>query len=378
MSEFYSLLGVARDASDADIKKAYRKLAMEFHPDRNPAADAEARFKEFTEAYEVLRDPQKRAAYDRYGKAGLNGASGPQGFHHVDLAEALSIFMRDFGGMGGFESMFGGGERRAPGDGRRGQDMRVNVRLTLEDVARGAKRTVKLKTLERCSNCNGSGARKGSKPQRCPTCAGAGEVRREARSVFGQFVSVSPCPTCGGEGEIIKEGCEICRGDGRVRADRSVTVEIPPGVTSNNYLTLRGQGPAGVRGGPAGDLIVMLEVKDDERFERQGDDLIHELPVSFSQAALGFEFRVPTATDETLVVIPPGTQSGTVIRLKGKGLPRLGQGGTGDLHVRVHVWTPDTLTDEQARIFRELAAHEGEPPSRSGGLWSKIKEVLGA
>jgi molecular chaperone DnaJ len=163
-----------------------------------------------------------------------------------------------------------------------------------------------------------------------------------------------------------------------VRADRSVTVEIPPGVSSNNYLTLRGQGPAGVRGGPAGDLIVMLEVKDDERFERQGDDLIHELPVSFSQAALGFEFRVPTATEETLVVIPPGTQSGTVLRLKGKGLPRLGQSGHGDLHVRVHVWTPDGLTDEQSRLFRELAAHEGEPPSRSGNLWSKIKEVLGA
>ena len=178
--------------------------------------------------------------------------------------------------------------------------------------------------------------------------------------------------------EIIKEGCEICRGDGRVRADRSVTVEIPPGVSSNNYLTLRGQGPAGVRGGPAGDLIVMLEVKDDERFERQGDDLIHELPVTFSQAALGFEFRVPTATDEALVVIPPGTQSGTVIRLKGKGLPRLGQSGTGDLHVRVHVWTPDNLNEEQARLFRELAAREGEPPSREGGLWSKIKEVLGA
>ena len=378
MSEFYEMLGVARDASDADIKKAYRKLAMEYHPDRNPAPDAEARFKEFTEAYEVLRDPQKRAAYDRYGKAGLNGGRGGQGFHHVDLAEALSIFMRDFGGMGGFESMFGGGERRAPGDGRRGQDMRVTVRLTLEEVARGAKRSVKLKTLERCSNCNGSGARKGSKPQRCPTCAGAGEVRRQARSVFGQCVSVSPCPSCGGEGEIIMEGWEVCRGDGRVRADRSVTVEIPAGVSSNNYLTLRGQGPAGVRGGPAGDLIVMLEVKDDERFERQGDDLVVELPVSFSQAALGAEFRVPTATEETIVSIPAGTQSGTVLRLKGKGLPRLGQNGTGDLHVRVHVWTPEGLTEEQSRLFRELAAHEGEPPSRSSGLWSRIKEVLGA
>lgn len=378
MSDFYSMLGVGREASDAEIKKAYRRLAMEYHPDRNPSPDAEARFKEFTEAYEVLRDPQKRAAYDRYGKAGLGGAGANQGFHHVDLAEALSIFMRDFGGMGGFESMFGGGERRAPGDGRRGQDMRINVRLSLEDVARGVKRTVKLKTLEKCGNCNGSGARKGSKPQRCPTCAGSGEVRRQAQSMFGQFVAVSPCPTCNGEGEIIKEGCEVCRGDGRVRAERSVTVEIPAGVSSNNYLTLRGQGPAGVRGGPPGDLIVMLEVKDDERFERNGDDLIVELPVSFSQAALGSEFRVPTATEETLVMVPAGTQSGTVIRLKGKGLPRLGQGGTGDLHVRIHVWTPDGLTDEQSRLFRELATMEGDPPSRSPGLWSRIKEVLGA
>jgi molecular chaperone DnaJ len=256
--------------------------------------------------------------------------------------------------------------------------MRVTVRLTLEEVARGTKRTVKLKTLERCSNCDGTGARKGSKPQRCPTCAGAGEVRREARSVFGQFVSVSPCPTCAGEGEIIKEGCEVCRGDGRVRSDRSVTVEIPAGVSSNNYLTLRGQGPAGIRGGPSGDLIVMLEVKDDERFERQGDDLLFDLPVSFSQAALGAEFRVPTATDDAMVVIPAGTQAGTVLRLRGRGLPRLGQSGVGDLHVRVHVWTPDSLNDEQRRLFAELATHEGEPPSKSSGLWSRIKEVLGA
>jgi molecular chaperone DnaJ len=376
VSEFYALLGVSRDASEADLKKAYRKLAMEFHPDRNPSTDAETRFKEITEAYEVLRDPQKRAVYDRYGKAGLNRGAGAQGFHHVDLAEALSIFMRDFGGMGGFESMFGG--RQAGPDSRRGQDVRVTVRLSLEEVARGVKKTVKLKTLDKCSNCDGSGARKGSKPQRCKTCGGSGEVRREARSVFGQFVSVSACPTCAGEGEVITDGCEVCRGDGRVRADRSITVEIPPGVTSNNYLTLRGQGAVGVRGGPAGDLIVMLEVKDHERFERQGDDLIVELPVSFSQAALGSEFRVPTALDESLVVIPAGTQSGTVIRLKGKGLPRLGQSGSGDVHVRVHVWTPDGLSDEQARLFKELAQHEGEPPSRSSGLWSRIKEVLGA
>ena len=278
--------------------------------------------------------------------------------------------------MGGFESIFGGGSARAgrwtTGPGHPGERP-----LTLEEVARGAKRTVKLKTLERCSNCNGSGARKGSKPQPVPLCRGGRGAARGAQRVrpvrLGQPVSRLRRRGRDHQGGVR----DLPRRRSRERR-RSVTVEIPPGVSSNNYLTLRGQGPAGVRGGPAGDLIVMIEVKEDERFERQGDDLIHELPVSFSQAALGFEFRVPTATEETLVDIPPGTQSGTVIRLKGKGLPRLGQGGTGDLHVRVHVWTPDTLTDEQARIFRELAGHEGEPPSRSGGLWSKIKEVLGA
>jgi molecular chaperone DnaJ len=374
VSDFYTLLGVPREASEADVKKAYRKLAMDFHPDRNGAPEAEARFKEITEAYEVLRDPPKRAAYDRYGKAGVDGNAGAYGFHHVDLAEALNIFMRDFGG---FESMFGGGERRAPGEGRRGQDIRVTVKLSLAEVARGVKKTVKLKTMERCGNCEGSGARKGSRPQRCRSCGGTGEVKRAARSMFGQFVSVSPCPACAGEGEVIKDACEVCRGDGRVRGDRSVTVEIPAGVSSNNYLTLRGQGSAGGRGSPPGDLVVILEVKDDDRFERQGDDLIIELPVSFSQAALGAEFAVETPTDGVVIQVPAGAQSGTVIKLQGKGLPRLGQPGTGDLLVRLNVWTPERLTDEQARLFHELARHEGEPPGASG-LWSRIKDVLGA
>lgn len=375
MSDFYALLGVSRDASDADIKKAYRKLAMDCHPDRNPAPDAEARFKEITEAYEVLRDPQKRGAYDRYGKAGLGGAAGgAYGFHHVDLAEALNIFMRD---IGGFESFFGGGDRRAPGEGRRGQDVRVTVKLTLAEVATGVRKTVKLKALEQCGTCGGSGARKGSRPDRCPTCSGSGEVRRAARSMFGQFVSVSACPTCGGEGEVIKDACEVCRGDGRVRGDRSVTVEIPAGVSSSNYLTLRGQGAAGVRGGPAGDLQVLIEVKDDDRFQRDGDDLVLELPVSFSQAALGIEVPVETPTEPLLVRIPGGTQSGTVIKLRGKGLPRLGDNGTGDLLVQVQVWTPDRLNDDQLRLFRELAAHEGEPPGKQN-LWHRIKDVLGA
>ncbi|HET9725594.1 MAG TPA: molecular chaperone DnaJ [Gemmatimonadales bacterium] len=376
MSEFYALLGVARDASETEIKKAYRKLAMEFHPDRNPAPDAEAKFKEITEAYEVLRDPQKRAAYDRYGKAGLGGAAGGFGFHHVDLSEALNIFMRDFGGLGGFESLFGGGRQRA--DTRRGQDVRVTVKLSLADVASGIKKAVRFKAPDRCTTCQGTGAKPGTKPVTCSTCGGSGEVRRAARSMFGQFVSVSPCPTCAGEGVVIQDTCEVCRGEGRVRAEKTVTVDIPAGVSTNNYLTLRGQGAVGPRNGPAGDLLVMLDIKDDERFERQGDDLIFDLPLSFSQVALGVQVKVPTPYGEEEVRVAPGTQPETIVRLRGRGLPVLGQSSKGDLIVRLHVWTPERLNAEQERLFQELSKHEGEPPKRSPGFWSKLKEALGA
>jgi molecular chaperone DnaJ len=375
VSEFYELLGVTREASEAEIKKAYRKLAMEYHPDRNPAPDAEARFKEITEAYEILKDPQKRSAYDRFGKAGVGGAGGFD-YHHVDLSEALNIFMRDFGGLGGLESLFGGGRGRQ--DHRRGQDVRVTLKLSIAEVATGVKKSVRLKTLERCAVCDGSGAKAGTKPTTCTTCGGSGEVRRAARSMFGQFVSVSPCPTCAGEGTVIANPCEVCRGEGRVRSDRTVSVEIPAGVASNNYLTLRGQGAVGPRNGPSGDLLVMLDIKEDDRFERQGDDLYHDFMLSFSQAALGGTFTVPTPYGDEEVKIPPGTQTETLLRLRGRGLPVLGQNGKGDLLIRVHVWTPERLTAEQERLFKELAKTEGEPPKRSPGFWSKLKEALGA
>jgi molecular chaperone DnaJ len=377
VSDFYSLLGVSRTATIDEIKKAYRKLALEYHPDRNSAPDAEAKFKEITEAYEVLREPEGRARYDRYGKAGVGRGAGGFDFHHVDLAEALEIFMRDFGGFGGFESMFGG-QRRSVSEARRGQDIRVSIDLTLSEVANGVSRTIKLKTLERCEPCEGTGAEPGTSPTTCSTCAGSGEVRRAARSMFGQFVSVSPCPTCTGEGTVIQTPCTHCRSEGRVRGERTVKVEVPAGVAGNNYLTLRGQGAAGARNGQAGDLLVMLNLEDDERFERQGQDLYYDLSVSFSQAALGGEFTVPTPYGDENATVPPGTQTGSVLRLRGKGLPHLGRAGTGDLNIRIHVWTPEKPTSEQQDLFRQLAKVEGEPPKRDPGFWSRLKEALGA
>ena len=378
MSDLYEMLGIARGASDDEIKKAYRKQAMEYHPDRNASPDAEAKFKEISEAYQILSDPDKRAYYDRTGAAPGSGGGfgGGPGFQHIDLSEALNIFMRDFGGFGGLESLFGGG--RAQGETNRGQDIRVTVKLTLTEVALGAKRNIKIKTLTPCEPCGGTGAAKGTKPVKCGTCEGSGEVRRAARSMFGQFVQVGPCPACRGEGFVIRTPCEVCRGEGRVKGERTVAVDIPAGVSDQNYLTMRGVGATGPRGGPAGDLQVMIEIVEDERFQRQGDDLLLDLPLSFSQAALGTTATIPTPYGDESLEVPAGSQAGTGLRLRGEGIPRLGGAGPGDLNVRLHVWTPDELTDVQRQLFVELAKHEGEGPGRKGGFWSKLKEALGA
>ena len=384
-SDYYALLGVARDANEAEIKKAYRRLAMLCHPDRagpDEKHTAEEKFKEITEAYEVLRDPGKRAAYDRYGLAGLRAgaASGAGfGFTHFDLAEALNVFMRDFGNLGGFDAFFGGGER-ARRERHRGQDLKVTLQVTLQDVAAGATKTVKLRTLERCTACGGTGAAPGTKPTACGTCGGAGEVRRAARSMFGQFVSVSPCPSCAGEGTVILHPCGKCQGDGRVRADKTMQIDVPAGVQEHHYLTMRGQGVPGPRNGPSGDLIAVLDIEVDPRFERHGEDLLYDLLVSFSQAALGAEVDVPTPYGDATLKLQPGTQTGTVYRVKAKGLQRLGEGGRGDLHVRVHVWTPTKLTPEQKALFQELAKIESAPPAeeRVGRkFWEQLRQALG-
>ena len=379
MADFYSVLGVPRGASDDEIKKAYRKLAMQYHPDRNNGAkDAEERFKEITEAYDILRDPQKRAAYDRYGEAGLRGGAG--GFHHVDLSEALGIFMRDFGAFAGLDEMFGFGGGRSGGSVRTGADVKVTIPLTLAEVATGVEKKINAKLLEPCDRCAGSGAEPGSKPQTCSTCNGSGEVRRAQRSFFGQFVTVAPCPTCKGDGTVVHTPCKKCRGEGRLREEREIKIDVPPGVATGQYMTLRGVGNAGQRGGARGDIHVIFEVADDPRFERDGEELYTEVLVTYAQLVLGAEIVVPTVASSTTVKVPPGTQSGQVFHVRGRGLPRVNASGAGDLHVRVQLWTPDRLTDDERMLIERLNEVQKSVPidSRGKGFWAKMKEALGA
>ena len=378
MADFYDALGVARGASDDDIKKAYRKLAMQHHPDKNNGSkESEEKFKQVTEAYDVLRDPNKRAIYDRYGEAGLQGSAGA-GYHHVDLSEALNIFMRDFGGFG-LGDLFGQQRQTGP---RPGQDVKVTVELNLAEVASGTQKTFTLKLLDPCDKCAGLGLEPGTKPVRCTTCEGSGEVRRAQRSFFGQFVSVMPCPTCHGEGEIISTHCKKCRGEGRLRGEHSVPVQIPAGVATGQYMTLRGVGNAGPRGGARGDVLVVFDVKEDPRFERDGEDLYCEVLVTFPQLVFGGDVIVPTIGGTVSMRVSPGTASGQVLHLRGRGLPRVNGSGIGDLHVRVQLWTPDAdaMSDEERTLVKRLGELAVSPPqqAREKGFWTRMREALGA
>jgi molecular chaperone DnaJ len=376
MADFYNTLGVARGASDAEIKTAYRKLAMTYHPDRNNGSkDAEEKFKEITEAYDVLRDGNKRALYDRYGEAGLRGGAG--GFHHVDLSEALSIFMRDLGGLGGFGDLFGGGGGHTSGP-RTGSDIKIAMPMTLVEVASGMEKTVTVRLLEPCDRCEGRGAEPGTAPVTCTTCRGSGEVRRAQRSFFGQVVSVAPCPTCSGEGNVIASPCKKCRGEGRVRGEKQIVVRVPAGVATGQYMTMRGVGNVGPRGGPRGDILVVFEVEEDSRFERDGEDLYTEVLVTYPQLALGANVDVPMVTGSVNLQVPAGTQSGQVFNLRGRGLPRINSSTSGDLHVRLQLWTPDNLSEEESVLIQRLSEVQEVPAPRPKGLWSKIRESLGA
>jgi molecular chaperone DnaJ len=381
--DFYEVLGVARGATEDEIKKAYRKVAMQFHPDRNPGdKGAEAKFKEATEAYEVLREADKRARYDQFGHAAVGGAGGggPQDFSGsgFDLADALRAFMRDFGGTGGggLEDLFGGagggGGGRAPG---RGDDLQVRLSLTLEEIAAGVEKKIRVKHLKRCATCEGRGG-KGEKS--CSQCGGRGQVRRVQQTMFGQFVNVSACPRCEGEGSTVSEPCRTCGGDGRVSETETVSVKVPPGVASGNYIPLRGLGDAGRRGGPPGDLVVLIEEKDHEVFERHGDDLVVDVPVTFMTLALGGKVDVPLLGGDTHTLdVSSGTASGHATRLRGKGLPGL-RGGRGDMLVRLLVWVPTKLTGAERKLLEELRRGDGlKAPRPSRSLFERVKDAFG-
>ncbi len=376
--DFYAMLGVPRDADVDQIKKAYRRLAMKYHPDRNPDAGAEERFKEVTEAYEILRDPEKRSLYDRYGEAGIRtgAGAGPAG-GFGSFADAFEVFMREFG-AGGFGDLFGGGAR-GPSEPRRGSSLKVSVRVSLAEAASGTERVVRVPVFETCSRCAGSGAEPGTTARTCRTCDGSGEVRQVQRSMLGQFISVRPCPDCRGEGKRIESPCAECEAAGRVRREKEITVEIPAGISSDDYLKLRGRGNVGPRGGPAGDLIVRVDIEPHERFERRGDDLVLDLPVTFGQAALGADLDIPTIDGQARLSVPAGIQSGQVLRLRERGMPRLRAAGRGDQLVRVHVWTPTDLSPEQRDAIEALSRIESEPPEPRKDdptFWERVKAAF--
>jgi molecular chaperone DnaJ len=372
--DYYDLLGVDRKATDEELKKAYRKKAVQYHPDKNPGnKESEEMFKKVSEAYEALKDPDKRAAYDRYGHAAFQGAGGAGrgGFH--DPQDIFREFFNQQGGGGGggiFDEMFGGGGRDG---GRDGSDLRYDLEITLEEAARGVEKEITFRKLMSCEHCHGSGAEPGSKRVTCPTCRGSGQVRRSG----GIIVFTQTCPTCGGAGVKIEKPCTVCRGEGRVAKNTKLNVKIPPGVETGSRLRSAGNGEAPSAGGEPGDLYIVLTVKDHELFERQGDDLFCEIPIKFTLATLGGSIEVPTLSGKASLKIPVGTQSGTTFRLREKGMPSLRGGRHGDELIRVHVEVPSSLTAEQRKLLEEFAKISGdahEPTSRT--FFEKAKKFF--
>jgi len=374
--DYYEILGISRNADANDVKKAYRKLAMQLHPDKNPGdTQAEGKFKEVSEAYEILKDPEKRRRYDQFGQAGLKGGyNGFSGFE-FDLGDALRTFMSEGFGFGDF---FGtstrSGSRRTH---TRGSDLQIRLELTLDEIAFGITKKLKIKRYVKCGTCGGSGMKKGNSTVDCPLCHGTGEIRQTSRTIFGQFINVTTCSQCNGEGKIIKDACGTCLGEGRVKEDSTLSVNIPAGVATGNYLSLRGEGHVGPRGGSAGDAIVIIEEKEHPQFERHGDDILYDLYLSFSQVALGGEIDVPTLNGKASLNIASGTQSGKILRMRGKGISHLNHSGRGDQLVRVMVWTPTKLSEKEKNLFSELAECEGmKPPVGDKSFFRKVKEAL--
>jgi molecular chaperone DnaJ len=342
--DYYEVLEVGREATDEEIKKAFRKLAFKYHPDHNRGDGAEEKFKEINEAYQVLCDSERRAAYDRFGHDGAQGLFGRDfnGF--------------DFGGFGSiFETFFGGSTVSSAQAPRRGADLETKLTITFEEAAFGYEKEVSILRTDVCHNCSGTGSRLGSKPSRCTNCNGTGQVRRVQQSIFGRFTNTATCPQCRGQGRIINDPCPDCRGMGMIKARHKILIKIPPGVDNNNQIRLRGEGDAGLRGGSDGNLYVTISVLPHDFFVRDGDNILYVLPVNFTQAALGTEVEVPTLDGKSKLKIASGCQSGKVFQLKNKGIPHLNRGGRGDQLVTIRVVTPEKLSQRQRQLFQELA-----------------------
>ncbi len=386
MRDYYEILGVDRTASQEELKRAYRKLAMKHHPDRNPGDDqSEAIFKEAASAYEVLSNPEKRQRYDRFGHAGVRGnGMGGNGQGFQDIGDIFSAFSDIFGGGTGsvFDDVFTGRGGRTRRHGRVGSDLRIKLPLTLEEIADGVEKKIKVRKFMACEACQSTGAENGVDGYEvCATCHGSGELRQVTRSVFGQFMNVQPCPICQGEGRIISNRCKTCSGEGRVRGEETIAIAVPPGVMEGNYITLRGAGNAGLRGSEAGDLRVEIEELPHEHFTREGLDIYHDVYISFPDAALGTEVEVPTLKGRARLQIDPGAQSGKILRMRERGIPEFNSLRRGDQMVRVHVWTPRKLTDEEARVLEQMRhspsfvpAPERETEKKS--FFSKVKDVF--
>lgn len=371
--DYYEILGVPRNASTDDLKAAFRRLARQYHPDVNKAADAEERFKEINEAYAVLSDADKRAAYDRFGHAGVRGAGGAPDFTTVDFSDFADIF-GDLFGFGGF----GRTSRRARNQPRRGADLQVNLELTFEEAVFGVEKEIEVTRDEVCSTCSGSGAEPGTTPVRCPACNGTGEVRQVRQTILGSMVQVATCPTCNGQGETIQTPCRTCSGRGLERKTRRKGINIPAGVDSGTQIRLSGEGQPGVNGGPNGNLYVAVNVKQHKYFRRREDDILLDLEINVAQAALGAEVDIPTVDGQTVLKIPAGTQPGKVLRLRARGVPHLRSTGRGDQLVIVNIAVPAKLTNEQRQLFEQLAKSLGSevrPQERSFFDW--LKETLG-
>lgn len=369
--DYYEVLGLQKNASKDEIKKAYRKLSKQYHPDINKAPDAAEKFKEIKEAYEVLSDDNKRAHYDQFGHTDPN-----QGFGGFGGAS-------DFGGFGGFEDIFstffggGGGRRRDPNAPRQGADLQYTMTLSFEDAVFGKDTEIEIPREEECDTCHGSGAKPGTKPETCPHCHGSGQLNTEQNTPFGKIVNRRVCNYCNGTGKLIKDKCKTCGGTGKVKKRRKINVKIPAGIDDGQQLRVSGQGEPGINGGPSGDLYVVFHVREHEFFERDGDDIYCEVPITFAQAALGDEIEVPTLHGKVKLKVPAGTQTGTKFRLRGKGVPNVRGYGVGDQNIHVKVVTPTKLTDKQKQLLREFSEISGSiPDEHSESFFDKMKKAF--